>query len=148
MITVGIGNFDRETEVRVAVAKSGIGREDAEVIVDVVRELRRTGVSNHRPTIRASIAMAKILQRRGAHAHMDDPVFRWVCSDVLHTDTAKVTCEGQSLMPQKVEEAIATVCGSLRKRMRGPQESPKATLRAEKVSNGKEGAAWQSPAGA
>jgi len=139
LITIGIGNFDRETDVRVAVAKSGVSRADAEIIVDVVRELRRTGVSNHRPTIRAAIAMAKILKRRNAHANIDDPVFQWVCRDVLHTDTAKVTCEGQSLMPQKVDEAVAKVCGNSSKRTKAPQ-------RAAKAPNGKDGAGWQFPA--
>jgi nitric oxide reductase NorQ protein len=141
LITIGIGNFDRETEVRVAMAKSGAGRKNVEVIVDVVRELRRTGVSNHRPTIRASIAMAKILKRREAHAERNDPVFQWVCRDVLHTDTAKVTCEGQSLMPQKVEEAVAKVCGNSRKRTKAPPHAAAAP-------NGKDGTGWQFPVGA
>ena len=110
LITIAVGNFDRETEVRVAMAKSGVRREDAEVVVDVVRELRAIGVNNHRPTIRASIAMAKILAHRQARAQLDDPVFQWVYHDVLHTDTAKVTHEGRSLMPEKVEEAVAKVC--------------------------------------
>jgi nitric oxide reductase NorQ protein len=105
----------------------------------VVRELRGTGVNNHRPTIRASIAMAKILRSRQARAHMDDPVFRWLCRDILHTDTAKVTCEGQSLMPQKVEEAVAKVCGNARKRT-------KAQPRGAKTANGKDGNGWQFPA--
>jgi nitric oxide reductase NorQ protein len=139
MITIGIGNFDRETEIRVAMSKSGVGREDAEIIVDVVRELRGTGVNNHRPTIRASIAMAKILKSREARAHLDDPVFRWLCRDILHTDTAKVTCDGQSLMPQKVEEAVAKVCGNARKRTKAPQ-------RGAKSPNGKDGNGWQFPA--
>jgi gas vesicle protein GvpN len=112
LITIDIGNFDRETEIRVAMAKSGIGREDGETIVDIVRELRGVGVNNHRPTIRASIAIARILARQQAHACTGDPVFQWVCRDVLHMDTAKVTCGGESLMPQKIEEAMAKICGS------------------------------------
>jgi len=111
MITLNLGNFDRETEIQVAMAKSGLGRRDVEIIVDIVRELRSTGVNNHRPTIRASIAIARILAHRNASAHVDDPVFRWVCRDVLNTDSVKVTRDGQSLMPDKIDEAIAHVCG-------------------------------------
>ena len=114
LITIHVSNFDRETEVRVTMAKSGLAREDAEVIVDLVRELRGVGVHNHRPTIRAPIAIAKILAHRQARASASDPVFQWVCQDVLNTDTAKVTREGQSLMPQKIEEAIARVCETSR----------------------------------
>jgi nitric oxide reductase NorQ protein len=111
LITIHLGHYDRETEIEITVAKSGIPRGDAETIVDIVRELRGIGVNNHRPTIRACIAIAKILARRGGRANLNDPVFRWVCRDVLNTDTAKVTHGGQSLMPRKVEEVMRKVCG-------------------------------------
>lgn len=110
MITIALGNFDRETEIQVTMAKSGVCREDAEILVDVVRKLRGVGVSNHRPTIRACIAMAKILAHRQARAKLEDAVFRWVYRDVLQANTAKVTREGESLMPQKVEQAVLEVC--------------------------------------
>ncbi len=112
LISIDLGHFDRETEIEIAQAKSGLGREDTERIVDVVRELRGVGVDNHRPTIRACIAIAKILAHCNGNARVEDPVFWWVCSDVLKTDTAKVTHDGRSLMLQKVEEAIAKVCGN------------------------------------
>jgi len=111
LITIHMGHYDRETEVEITVAMSGLSRYDAETIVDVVRELRGVGVNNHRPTIRANIAIARILVHRKGRARMDDPVFRWVCRDVLNTDTVKVTREGQSLMPQRVDEAIRKVLG-------------------------------------
>jgi hypothetical protein len=84
--------------------------------VDIVRELRGVGVNNHRPTIRACIAIAKILAHRHSRARLEDPTFWWVCCDVLKTDTAKVTHDGNSLMLQKVEEAMAKVCGNHSKR--------------------------------
>jgi gas vesicle protein GvpN len=131
LITINIGNFDRETEVRVTVAKSGLPREDAEIVVDLVRELRGVGVHNHRPTIRAPIAIARILAYRQARASASDPVFQWVCRDVLDTDTAKVRREGQSLMPEKIQEAIARVCGTSRK-------PPKSRTRPAAVSVGRD----------
>ncbi len=109
LITVSLGHFDRETEVQIAMTKSGLSRLNAEIIVDVVRELRGFGVNNHRPTVRACIAIAKILAHQGARAHKDDPVFQWACRDVLNTDSAKVTRGGQSVMGEKVEEVIQTV---------------------------------------
>jgi nitric oxide reductase NorQ protein len=111
LITIHLANFDRETEIQVTMAKSESTRADAETIVDIVRELRGVGVNNHRPTIRASIAIARILVHRQARAHPVDPVFQQLCRDILYTDTAKVTREGESLMPQKIDEAIAKVCG-------------------------------------
>ena len=110
LITISLGHFDRETELRVVIAKSGIARADASVIVDIVRELRGVGVNNHRPTIRASIAVAKILAHRNAQARLEDAFFPSVCHDVLNTDTSKVTRNGKPLMPQKVEEVIQRVC--------------------------------------
>jgi gas vesicle protein GvpN len=116
MITVNLGHFDRETEIQITQAKSSLPRTDAERIVDIVRELRGVGVNNHRPTIRACIAIAKILAHRHSRARLEDPTFWWVCCDVLKTDTAKVTHDGKSLMLQKVEEAMAKVCGNHSKR--------------------------------
>jgi len=112
LITITLGHYDRTTEIAVTVAKSGVPEVDAEAIVDIVRELRGVGVNNHRPTIRACIAIGRILTHRGARARPGDPVFRWICQDVLNTDTAKVSRGGESLMPQKVDEAIRKVCGS------------------------------------
>ena len=118
LITISLGHYDRETEIRITMAKSGIQRPDAETIVDIVRELRGVGVNNSRPTIRACIAIARVLARRGAHARGNDPVFQWVCHDVLNMDTAKVTRAGQSLMPQKVDEVIQMISGRRTKRPR------------------------------
>jgi hypothetical protein len=115
LITINLGHLDRETEIQIAMAKSGLPRGDAEVIVDLVRELRGTGVNNHRPTIRATIAIARILAHRQARARLDDPIFQWVCHDILTTETAKVTCDGQSLMPDKIDESMARICGAVLK---------------------------------
>ena len=111
LITISLGHYDRATEIAITVAKSGIPEPDAEAVVDLVRELRGVGVNNHRPTIRACIAIARILSHKKARARWDDPIFRWICQDVLSTDTAKVSRGGESLMPQKVDEAIRKVCG-------------------------------------
>jgi nitric oxide reductase NorQ protein len=111
LITIRLDHYDRETEIQIAMAKSGLPRPDAATIVDIVRELRGIGVNNHRPTIRACIVIARVLALRGSTARYDDPVFRWVCRDVLSVDTAKVTRGGQSVMTQKVDEIIKKVCG-------------------------------------
>ncbi|HUV14589.1 MAG TPA: gas vesicle protein GvpN [Acidobacteriota bacterium] len=109
LITINLGHYDRETEILVAIAKSNIERNEAEIIVDMVRELRDIGVNNHRPTIRACIAIARILTHRGGRARSDDPHFFRICRDVLNNDTAKVTRGGQSVIPQKVDEVIRNV---------------------------------------
>ncbi|MFH1572371.1 MAG: gas vesicle protein GvpN [Acidobacteriota bacterium] len=113
LITIHLSHYDRDTEIRITMAKSGLPLKDAEVIVDIMRELRGVGVNNHRPTIRASIAIARILHHRKGRARPDDPVFGLVCHDALNLDTTKVTHGGQSLMPEKVDEVIKEVCGRM-----------------------------------
>ena len=110
LITINVGHYDRATEIQIVMARSGIERADAETIVDIVRELRSVGVSNNRPTIRVSIAIARILAKRQAHARMDDPVFRWVCGDMLTTDTAKVSRDGEPMIVHQVNEVIRRIC--------------------------------------
>jgi nitric oxide reductase NorQ protein len=106
LITIELEHYDRQTEIEITIARSGIGREDAVAIVDLVRDLRKVGVNNSRPTIRACIAIAKILFMQGAHATVTDPVFEWTCKDILSSETAKVTRNGQSIMQRKVEETM------------------------------------------
>ncbi len=109
LITIRLDHYDRATEVSITTARSGIGEEDAEIIVDIVRELRNVGVNNHLPTIRACIAVARVLAIRGARARPDDPVFKWVLRDILNTNTAKVTHDGHSIMEEKLDEVLETV---------------------------------------
>ena len=117
LITINLGHFDRETEIQITKAKSGLPHLMTPKGSWILSgSFAGSGVNNHRPTIRACIAIAKILAHRHSRAQIEDPTFWWVCCDVLKTDTAKVTHDGQSLMLQKVEEAIGKVCGNHSKR--------------------------------
>jgi gas vesicle protein GvpN len=112
LVTVRLDHYDRDTEVEITVAKSGLEREDAERIVDVVRTLRDIGVNNHRPTVRACITIARTLAHCGGRPVPGDETFAWVTQDVLvSADTLKVTRRGQSLMAEKLDEAIRKICG-------------------------------------
>ncbi len=111
LITISVGHYDADTEIAITRARSGIDPVDAAIIVEIVRTVRGVGVNNHRPTIRACIAIARVLAGRGGRATLEDPLFVKVCRDVLNVNTAKVTRGGQSVMPEMVEEALRTVCG-------------------------------------
>jgi len=113
MITINLEHYDRETEILIVKNKSGLPREDAEKVVDIVRELRKFGVNNHRPTIRAGIAICKILGSQNHRLNPDDELFQLVCRDVLAIDTAKVTYDGKSIMMDKVDEIIRKVFGAV-----------------------------------
>ncbi len=114
LITIRLEHYDRDTEIMIVMKKSGLPREDAERIVDIVRELRSFGVNNNRPTIRAGIAIGRILASQNRRARGDDVFFQMICRDVLATDTAKVTRGGQPVMMEKVEEVIRKFCGSVK----------------------------------
>jgi gas vesicle protein GvpN len=112
LITIQIGHFDRNTEIQIAMAKSGLPQSDSEIIVDIIRELRNIGVNNNRPTIRACIAISRILANVGGRANPSDPIFMRICRDVLNIDTAKVTHDGRSIVNSNmVDDIIHRVCG-------------------------------------
>ena len=96
LVTIQIHHFDRETEIKIVEARSGLPREDAEIIIDIIRKLRNMGVNNHRPSIRAGIMIARILAYRGGHAAWNDPLFLRICQDVLNTNTIKITRDGKA----------------------------------------------------
>ena len=112
LITIQLDHYDRDTEIMIVMKKSGLPRTDSEQIVDIVRELRGFGVNNNRPTIRAGIAIGRILASQNRRVHGDDMFFQMVCRDVLATDTAKITKGGHPVITQKVEEVIRKFCGA------------------------------------
>lgn len=83
MITIVMDAYDRESEIAVTCARSGLGASDATRIVDLILAARAGNHDAQRPSIRASLMIAKVVQAQKARIHRDDPVFREVCSDVL-----------------------------------------------------------------
>ena len=84
MITIELDYADRETEVAITRARAGVDQVSAERIVNLVRRVRADGKTARRPTLRASIMIARIMRQLGCTLSMDDPVFFNVCLDVLH----------------------------------------------------------------
>lgn len=114
LITLKIGHFDRETEIKVLQAKSGIQAQAAEHIIDIIIKLRNLSVSKHRPTIRAGIAIAKILAHTQIAVDINNRFFRQICYDILSVDIAKVRYDGLSQIDKEkevIDEAIQYVCG-------------------------------------
>lgn len=107
MVTIQIGQFDRDTEVAIVASKTGLAIGETRAIVDLVRTLRMASESGHQPSIRASFAIAKVLALRGAQAKLEDETFRWVCRDVLGSSIAKVTRDGHALPSQVIDEILA-----------------------------------------
>ncbi|MGD0089826.1 MAG: gas vesicle protein GvpN [Planctomycetota bacterium] len=112
MITIHLGHYDLPTEIAITMGRSGLDEEQARRIVRLVREIRQLGVRNYRPTIRACIMIARITRLKGAHAAASDPLFAHICKDILSIETIKVTHDGKTLVPEKVEECIHRICGA------------------------------------
>ncbi len=114
LITIKIGHFDRATEIQIITAKSGIALIEAQLIVDILRELREISVSKHRPTIRAGIAIARVLVHTQHHARITDLFFWRICHDILSIDIAKVRHSGYTQHSEEIaiiNEVIQKVCG-------------------------------------
>ncbi len=107
LITIKVDYYDRETEVQITRSKSGISQDEAEVIVDIVRELRSLGLAKQGPSLRASIMIARVTVQQGARARAGDSTFSDVCRDVLGSLTAKVVRDGSSGVQNIVDEVVA-----------------------------------------
>ena len=104
MVTIDLDNFDRETEVQITAAKSGLPTEDAARIVDIVRGLRESDSYEFAPTIRGCNMIAKTAVVRKAMIRKDDAVFRQICFDILSSETSRI---GNRSNQERVKEVIA-----------------------------------------
>jgi gas vesicle protein GvpN len=83
LMSIHVDHYDRDTEVRITAAKSGLCAQDAEFVVDLVRATREKKPGKNPPTIRACIAIARVMGQAGMRPDPQDAFFRAVCLDVL-----------------------------------------------------------------
>ncbi|MDO9575471.1 MAG: gas vesicle protein GvpN [bacterium] len=107
MIPIKLSHYDRDTEIAITKAKSGISEEDAERVVDIVRELRNDWNGHSAPTVRACIMIAKILGESGARVSAKDKYFTQPCMDVLDSE---LTAHGDSGVREKIMKTIKKYC--------------------------------------
>ena len=67
MITIDITHFDRETELAITQARTGLSAEEAEKIVDLVRGFREATNFECAPTVRSGIMIGKVLAHQNAN---------------------------------------------------------------------------------
>jgi gas vesicle protein GvpN len=123
MITIRLNPPDRDTELSIVKAKSGLDELEAGYIVDIVREMRGNGESKTVPTLRAGIAIGRILSMVEGRARAGDPFFHSLCYDVLSTETAKVQHAGRSVFHELVDGVIKKVCPPKGARVQSTQHS-------------------------
>ena len=89
MVTIDLAHLDRETEIAITASKSGISREEAEKVVDLVRAFRTRGRCEFSPTVRAPIMIAKVASVRQVTMSPADACFQEICLDVLRSESSR-----------------------------------------------------------
>lgn len=84
MITIELDYCDRDTEIAITRARAGVDEAQAATIVDLVRRIR-TEERTQRPTLRASVMIARIVRQVGCAVSVEDPIFLDACVDILHS---------------------------------------------------------------
>lgn len=111
MVTIDLRHFDKNTEIAITQAKSGLPRKDAEKIVNIVRALRDSGEYEFSPTVRGSIMLAKSLQTNGGTVSTSSRMFRQLAQDILASETTRLGSQEHHTKVKKiVGELIATYC--------------------------------------
>lgn len=113
MVTLDLDFPDKETEIAITMAKSGLKRIDAEKIVSIVRGLRDSGKCEFAPTVRGCIMIARTLKVRSGSADTDNEVFRDICTDVLGSETSRVGSRTNSKRMKKfILDLINKACSN------------------------------------
>jgi len=83
IVTIDMGYADRELEIAITAARSGLPTASVTPIVDLVQEFRSTGEYDQTPTLRSSIMICRMVAQERFRPTVDDPHFVQVCLDIL-----------------------------------------------------------------
>lgn len=83
IVTIDMGPADRDLEISIAAARSGLDKTRVAPIVDMVREFRATGEYDQAPTLRTCIVICKMVAQENIRPTIDDTYFVQICLDVL-----------------------------------------------------------------
>jgi nitric oxide reductase NorQ protein len=110
LITIHVDYFDRETEVAIAVARSGVSEPDACRVVDLVRHYRERCTGRHKPSLRAAIMIARVVAQRGGTFKPSDRVFQRTYRDVLGLDRIELHGTAVPRSDHAMEAELAHAC--------------------------------------
>jgi gas vesicle protein GvpN len=110
LITIHVDYCDRETEVAITAARSGISDVDAGRVVDLVRRCREKRVCRHRPSLRASIMIARVVARQGGTFDSTDPIFQRTYRDVLEHGRTDAHGDEELRSHDVIHKELADVC--------------------------------------
>ena len=103
IVTIDVGYADRELEIAIAAARSGLAPAKVAPIVDIVREFRETGEYDQTPTLRASIMICRLMAQEKLKPTIDDRQFVDVCMDILGSKSVLTgKADGKRAQQQKM----------------------------------------------
>ncbi|MBU4319406.1 MAG: gas vesicle protein GvpN [Proteobacteria bacterium] len=108
MITMDLRNFDKNTEVAITQAKSGLTKQDAEKIVNIVRDLRDSGEYEFAPTVRGCVMLAKSLTVNNGKVLASNKMFRELARDILASETTRLGSQGHHDKVKKIVNQLIT----------------------------------------
>ncbi len=114
MITIEVERLDEDTEIAITQAKSGLSRDDATRIVNVVRDFRELSRASITPTVRSCCMIGKVVSIQGSHVLANDDNFRHTCRDVLlaRLGHGRVDALQLSKMTTLLDDLINQYCAS------------------------------------
>jgi nitric oxide reductase NorQ protein len=112
MITINMGYMDAETEREIVRSRANIDYQDADRIVNIVRDFRNSEKYAVVPSLRVGVMMGKIIKANNCHASKKDAFFRKVAYDMLCSKIDGHSTETEAGMASKkiVDELIDTHC--------------------------------------
>jgi len=110
MITIKLSHYDRETEIAITEAKSGISRSNAERIVNLVRSVRDHDENGVLPSVRACIMLGKIMSLSGVQANAKDENFVKSCLDIMDSETNSMSQQDGFEFRKKIIDSIKKIC--------------------------------------
>jgi gas vesicle protein GvpN len=128
MITLEVSHQNRDTEVAIVKAKSQRSIEEVRLIVDIIRGMREKFGGKNGPTIRAALAIARILDHRKGSVSCSDPVFMSTCQDVLYYNSVRQSAKPfsrsdlESLIRSVVSSPMARSMALQPRRVAKPEE--------------------------
>ncbi len=111
MITIDLDHFNKETEIAIIQAKSGLSKKESAKIIDIVRAFRESGKCEYMPSIRSAIMVAKTLKVRKGAVSKDNPIFREIVLDILASAASRISSKThQNKVRQTLNGLIDKYC--------------------------------------
>jgi len=110
MVTIKLQHYDRNTEIAITTAKSGISSIDAEKVINIIRTLREQDKNEAIPTIRSAIMIGKVMKLSGSNADSSDKTFMMSCLDILNSEIDFVNIAKQKEINKKIKNLIKKIC--------------------------------------